>query len=46
MTQLRVKRPVFSAPVNSSKHVTVPARDTVEMTFTLSDRNTQVASVQ
>jgi hypothetical protein len=46
MTQLRVKRPVFSAPVNSSKHVTVPARDTVEMTFTLSERNTQVASVQ
>jgi hypothetical protein len=46
MTQLRVKRPVFSAPVNSSKHVTVPTRDTVEMTFTLSDRNTQVASVQ
>jgi hypothetical protein len=46
MTQLRVKRPVFSAPVNSSKHVTVPARDTVELTFTLSDRNTQVASAQ
>jgi hypothetical protein len=46
MTQLRVKRPVFSAPVNSSKHVTVPTRDTVEITFTLSDRNTQVASVQ
>jgi len=46
MTQLRVKRPVFSAPVNSSKHVAVPARDTVDVTFTLSERNTQVASAQ
>ena len=46
MTQLRVKRPVFSAPVNSTKHVTVPARDTVDVTFTLSERSTQVASAQ
>ena len=46
MTQLRVKRPVFSAPVNSSKHVTVPSLNTVEVTFTLSERSTQVASAQ
>ena len=46
MTQLRVKRPVFSAPVNWSKHVRVPAHDTVEVTFTLSERTTQVASAE
>jgi hypothetical protein len=41
MTQLRVKRPVFSAPVDSSKHVTVPAHDTVDVTFSLSERTAQ-----
>ena len=46
MTQLRVKRPVFSAPVNWSKHVRVPAHDTVEVTFTLSERTTQLASAE
>jgi hypothetical protein len=46
MTQLRVKRPVFSAPVTSNKHVTVPAHDTVEVTFSLSERSTQVVAAQ
>lgn len=46
MTQLRVKRPVFSAPVTLSKHVTVPAHDTVEVTFSLNDRTVQVAAAQ
>jgi hypothetical protein len=46
LTQLRVKRPVFSAPVNSSQHVTVSSRSTVDVTFSLSDRTTQVASIQ
>jgi hypothetical protein len=41
MTQLRVKRPVFSAPVTWSKHVTVPARDRVEVNFTLAERTPQ-----
>jgi Polysaccharide lyase family 4, domain II len=38
MTQQRVKRPTFSAPVDSSKHVTVPAHGNVEVTFTLNER--------
>jgi hypothetical protein len=45
MTQLRVKRPMFSAPVNSVQHVTISSRDTVDVRFSLSDR-TQGASVQ
>jgi hypothetical protein len=44
MTQMRVKRPVFSAPVNSSKHLTVPAGNTVEVTFTMSERWTQAGT--
>jgi hypothetical protein len=46
MTQLRVKRPVFSAPVTWSRHVTVPAHDAVQVTFTLSERTTQMAEAQ
>ncbi len=46
MTQARVKRPVFSAPVTLTKHVTVPPHDTVEVTFNLSDRPVQVAASQ
>ncbi len=42
MTQVRVKRPVFSAPVMWSKHVHVPARDTVEVNFTLGERTPQM----
>jgi len=43
MTQLRVKRPVFADPVTWSKHVSVPAHDTVEVNFTLSDKTPQTA---
>lgn len=42
MTQLRVKRPVFSDPVMWSKHVTVPAGKTVEVNFTLGERTPQM----
>jgi hypothetical protein len=42
MTQLRVKRPVFSDPVMWSKHVTVPAHQTVEVNFTLGERSPQM----
>jgi len=34
VTQVRVKRPVFSDPVIWSKPVKVPARDAVEVNFT------------
>lgn len=43
MTQLRVKRPVFADPVTLSKHVSVPARDTVAIEFTLSEKTPQMA---
>jgi hypothetical protein len=43
MTQLRVKRPVFSDPVTWSKHVSVPMHDTVEVDFTLSEKTPQIA---
>ncbi|HTR22742.1 MAG TPA: carboxypeptidase-like regulatory domain-containing protein [Terriglobales bacterium] len=43
MTQVRVKRPVFSAPVVWSKSVTVPARDTVKVDFTLGEKTPQLA---
>jgi hypothetical protein len=42
MTQLRVKRPVFSDPVIWSKHVTVPAHAAVEVNFTLGERTPQM----
>jgi hypothetical protein len=42
LTQLRVKRPVFSDPVIWSKHVTVPTRDSVEVNFTLGQRTPQI----
>jgi hypothetical protein len=41
MTQLKVKRPVFSEPILWSKPVTVPVHDAVEVNFTLSERNPQ-----
>jgi hypothetical protein len=43
MTQVRVKRPVFSAPVTWSKMVTVPAHQTVEIRFTLGEKTPQLA---
>lgn len=43
MTQLRVKRPVFADPVSWSKHVSVPARDSVEVNFSLSEKTPQMA---
>jgi len=43
MTQLRVKRPVFSEPVIWSKSVTVPARGTAEVHFTLGEHMPQMA---
>ena len=42
ITQLRVKRPVFSAPVTWSKHVTVPANGAAEVRFILGERSPQV----
>lgn len=43
MTQVRVKRPVFSAPVVWAKSVTVPAGETVEVHFTLGEKTPQLA---
>ena len=43
MTQVRVKRPIFSAPVTWSKTVTVPAQQTVEVHFTLGEKTPQLA---
>jgi hypothetical protein len=43
MTQTRVKRPVFSDSVIWSKPVTVPARGTAEVHFTLGERTPQTA---
>ena len=43
MTQVRVKRPVFAAPVIWSKPVTVPPRQTVTVDFTLGERTPQLA---
>jgi hypothetical protein len=43
MTQVRVKRPVFSDPVTWSKHISVPSHNTVEVNFNLSEKMTQVA---
>jgi hypothetical protein len=42
-TQVRVNRPVFSEPIVWSKAVRVPARDSVEVKFTLGERTPQVA---
>jgi hypothetical protein len=41
-TQQRVKRPVFSDPVIWSKSVSVPARGTAEVNFTLGERTPQM----
>jgi hypothetical protein len=43
VTQVRVKRPVFSDPVIWSKPVKVPARDAVEVNFTLGEHSPQMA---
>ncbi|MFZ3339591.1 MAG: carboxypeptidase-like regulatory domain-containing protein [Terriglobales bacterium] len=43
MTQVRVKRPMFSAPVVWSKSVTVSPRQTAEVRFTLGEKSPQVA---
>jgi hypothetical protein len=42
-TQVRVKRPVFSDPIIWSKPVTVPARGSAEVKFTLAERTPQLA---
>jgi hypothetical protein len=42
MTQVRVKRPVFSDPVIWSKHVTVPAHSAAEVNFTLEQKKPQM----
>lgn len=43
MTQVRVKRPMFSAPVEWSKSARVPPHQTVEVNFTLGEKSPQVA---
>jgi hypothetical protein len=43
MTQVRVKRPVFSDSVTWSKQVTVPAGGTAEVHFTLGEKTPQLA---
>lgn len=43
MTQVRVKRPVFSDPVIWSKPVTVPAGGRAEVQFTLGEKSPQMA---
>jgi len=43
MTQVRVKRPVFSDAVIWSKSVTVPAGGTAELHFTLGEKTPQLA---
>ena len=43
MTQVRVKRPMFSAPVTWSKSATVSPHQIVEVNFTLSEKSPQVA---
>jgi hypothetical protein len=42
-TQVRVKRPVFADPIMWSKTVSVPARDSVDVKFTLSEHAPQMA---
>jgi hypothetical protein len=43
MTQVRVKRPMFSAPVTWSKPVMVSAGETVQVHFTLGEKTPQMA---
>lgn len=43
MTQVRVKRPMFSAPVVWSKSATVTPHQTLEVNFTLGEKSPQVA---
>ena len=43
MTQVRVKRPMFSAPVTWSKSVTVSPHQTAEIHFTLGEKSPQLA---
>jgi len=43
MTQVRVKRPMFSAPVIWSKHVTVSPHQAAEVHFTLGEKTPQLA---
>ncbi len=43
MTQVRVKRPVFSDPVIWSKSVTVPPHGTADIHFTLGEKTPQLA---
>jgi hypothetical protein len=45
MTQARVKRPVFSEAVMFSKRVTVPARGTADVNFTIGEKTPQIAEV-
>ena len=43
MTQVRVRRPVFSEPIVWSKHVSVPPGQGVEVNFTLGEKSPQMA---
>jgi hypothetical protein len=43
MTQVRVKRPLFSDSVTWSKSVTVPGGGTAEVHFTLGEKTPQLA---
>lgn len=44
MTQMRVQRPVFSDPMEWTKKVTVPANDTVDVKFVISEKRPEMAS--
>lgn len=46
MTQVRVNRPIFSDPVIWSKPVTVVARGTTEVHFTIGEKTPQMAKGQ
>ena len=46
MTQVRVQRPIFSDPIEWTKKVSVPAKGTVEVKFTISDRRPEMASTR
>jgi hypothetical protein len=43
VTQVRMKRPIFSDPVIWSKHVTVAPHETADVNFTLSEKVPQLA---
>ncbi len=44
MTQVRVQRPIFSAPLEWTKKITVPASGTTTVNFVISERRPELAS--